>query len=74
MGQYIHPHDGLNMARDKVKGLREIVNGLIESPNPCDMALHTLYYIVGQIEDDLDASYEMLKGTVPVRQPKDRAA
>lgn len=74
MGAYIHPHDGLNVARDKVKGLREIINGLVESPNPCDMALHTLYYIVCEIEDDLDASYEMLNGTVPVKAPRDRAA
>lgn len=38
------------------------------------MALHTLYYIVCEIEDDLDASYEMLNGTVPVKAPRDRAA
>lgn len=60
MGECINPYDGMNRARDKVKGLVEIINALVESPNPCEMSIHTLYYTACGVEDDLDASHEML--------------
>ena len=67
MEDLIHPYDGINRAHDKVKGLGEIITALIDSPNSIDMALHALYYMVGSIEGDLEASVKMMEGTYPAK-------